>query len=552
MNEMNKKRIVISCGPIPARLDSVKYITNKFKGGLAFKTASMIYNKCYGCIENLTIVKWVNTPLPSDIKELIDKNDNIKVVSIEDVFKYYDFYKENANNFDMFIMAGAVANLTPSNPYDGKFPSHNYKVGEKFNIEFEIAPRAIDIIKKLNPRATLIGYKLFDSKTDNELIDIARHTLSDSKANVIFANTPATAKTTKIAVTSDGAAITCTFEEHVDMICNLLENSFFKTKIIETTNELQEKILPYEKIIEHYESTFNGFGTIAIRVPETGGIVTTTRGHKNGVTYIEKIDFATNTIYATKKATLNAPLLFTLLNRKNNFGEYYFDYIIHRHEIIEDALTVDYVFPGTKAEVCIAEWLNFDVRDCFNIKNHGYIWGQKFSEVDWNKYYELFPEKYFSIPDAIENEIKLHSKHEILDVGANKNPCGYFMLDPYVSVENVTNLTYEHLKENWFELIVIKNAINYLSKKELTLLQKALKPNGILIANTFFAAPNLKVTDNEVSFCNNSIVNHFLFVNDNIYKHCFNGYNVNFYQKMNFEIFPYGKNSAIVKYTKKQ
>ena len=30
------KNIVISCGPIPARLDSVKFITNRFKGGLAF------------------------------------------------------------------------------------------------------------------------------------------------------------------------------------------------------------------------------------------------------------------------------------------------------------------------------------------------------------------------------------------------------------------------------------------------------------------------------------------------------------------------------------
>lgn len=42
-----KKKVVISCGPIPARLDSVKYITNRFKGGLAFRTAfaySFVYD----------------------------------------------------------------------------------------------------------------------------------------------------------------------------------------------------------------------------------------------------------------------------------------------------------------------------------------------------------------------------------------------------------------------------------------------------------------------------------------------------------------------------
>ena len=31
--------ILISVGPIPARIDSVKYITNRFKGGLALKVA---------------------------------------------------------------------------------------------------------------------------------------------------------------------------------------------------------------------------------------------------------------------------------------------------------------------------------------------------------------------------------------------------------------------------------------------------------------------------------------------------------------------------------
>jgi hypothetical protein len=33
------KNVVVSCGPIPAKLDSVKYLTNVFKGGLAFETA---------------------------------------------------------------------------------------------------------------------------------------------------------------------------------------------------------------------------------------------------------------------------------------------------------------------------------------------------------------------------------------------------------------------------------------------------------------------------------------------------------------------------------
>ena len=127
-------------------------------------------------------------------------SEKCHIVTVTDVVEYCDWIREHALEFDAFIMAAAVANLMPSSPYEDKFPSHLYKVGDKFPIEFEIAPRAIDIVKEVNPRCCLIGYKLFDAKTDEELIEIARHTLHDSKANIIFANTPEEAKTRKIAL----------------------------------------------------------------------------------------------------------------------------------------------------------------------------------------------------------------------------------------------------------------------------------------------------------------------------------------------------------------
>ena len=201
------KKVVISCGCIPARLDSVKFITNRFKGGLAFKTAKYLIENGF----DVTIVKWKFTDLPNDIS-------NATIIDVSDVFEYYNWYCENAKNYDAFIMAGAVANLTPSNPYKNKFPSHNYNVGEKFDIQFEIAPRAIDIIKKKNKRACLIGYKLYDAQTDEELIKIASTTLHESNANIIFANSPQSAKTTKIALTLDGSAFKVTFDEHLELI----------------------------------------------------------------------------------------------------------------------------------------------------------------------------------------------------------------------------------------------------------------------------------------------------------------------------------------------
>lgn len=553
---MKNKKIVISCGPIPARLDSVKFITNRFKGGLAFSTAQSIYTSLTSSnyLEKLTIVQWIHTPTPINILELAEKDSKIEIVKVKDVFEYFDWYKKNALNNDVFIMAAAVANLTPSNPYEGKFPSHNYKVGEKFNIEFEIAPRAIDIIKNLNPRATLIGYKLFDAKTDEELIEIARHTLDDSQANLVFANTPKTAKEKKIAVTRDGAIIPCSFQEHIDLILELINSSFFKTATIELTEKEKEIIEPYFEIVKHYEKTFEKYGTIAIRVPKLNGIVTTSRGHKNGPVYVKSVDFENLIVYANNKATLNAPLLFNLLNFKNG-KQFKYDYVIHRHK--NDSHDIfEYSFPGTDKEVNCAIAATILGLSKFNIMYHGYLDCKKFATVNWDKYYDLFPPKYFSVPYEIKEQISKISPDKILDVGANKKPSGNYVIDPYVDVPNVINLDYSDLKENMFDLIVIKNAINYLNKKQIATLKKSLTNNGIFIANTFLNPPKVKVSDIEVSFLENNQINHFLMIEDTIYKHSFYFYNTKFYENNNFEIIPYLEQdgvvkSAIVKYTKK-
>ena len=63
---------------------------------------------------------------------------------------------------DPDLLAAAVSNLMPSEPWEGKFPSHLYDVGEEFTVKFKIAPRIIDQIKQKYPHSTLIGYKLFD------------------------------------------------------------------------------------------------------------------------------------------------------------------------------------------------------------------------------------------------------------------------------------------------------------------------------------------------------------------------------------------------------
>lgn len=220
---MNAKRVVICCGPIPARVDSVKYITNRFMGQLAFQTTEALIQEGF----RVTIIKWEHTPLPRS--NWLDNCE--KVVDVHDVFDYYSWFEAHAAEYDAFVMAAAVANLTPVAPWKGKFPSHLYQPGETFPIEFQITPRAIDIVKQKNPRCCLIRYKLFDAASDEELIEDAKHTLKDSKANVIFANTPATAKNRKIALVQDGSRIKMTFDTHIRFIIEAITAEYFETVV---------------------------------------------------------------------------------------------------------------------------------------------------------------------------------------------------------------------------------------------------------------------------------------------------------------------------------
>lgn len=558
------KNIVISCGPIPARLDSVKFITNKFKGGLAFKTAqSLIDTAQY----DVTIVKWVNTDkpeppsfkgsdkIPSEIKRIKRwREAHTHIVNVDDVADYCKWFENNAMNYDAFILAAAVANLMPSEPYEGKFPSHNYSVGEQFEIKFEIAPRAIDIIKKLNTRSCLIGYKLFDAETDEELVKIARHTLKDSKANAIFANTPREAKTRKIAVMQGNTNIKMGFEAHISFMQRLINAEYFKTEVINEMKfnskekTLEADIFSFKQHVKLFEKTFEGFGTVAFKVKQ--GIVTTARGHMGEPVYVKDIDFKTRTITADGKATLNAPLLYTVLQDKP-IGSY----VVHRHED-DDRRNIEsdlwdntyYRIAGTTEELLAAEIMG-DVN--FNIIGHGYIDHRQFNRVDWNIYNSQFPAKYFGIPEEMQSimDENIHKDCVSLEVGGNKaNICTYNLDTNIKQLNNkITYLDLEDMKGK-FDFILLRNSINYLTENQLELLKEALKVGGIIVANSFANAPDIKITDNEVSIKRNGKIEHTLMVGDQLYKHSFYARGKEEYKALGFKTKRYSKTGILIKY----
>lgn len=552
------KKIVVTCGPIPAKLDSVKYLTNMFKGGLAFRTAS--YLAAEPDFE-VTVLCWKRTPIPKD------NADWHALVTVDDVFEYYDWIVAHAKDYDAFVMAAAVANLTPVHPWEGKFPSHEYKPGEEFDIRFMIAPRAIDAIKPLNPRACVIGYKLFDADSDEALVDIARHTLADARANVIFANHPATAKSRKIAVTADGSAIPMNFDQHLAFMAYAIRQEYFMTELEPLTEaeqadpDIREALMT----VGMYDQTFDRYGTVAVPVANHEGMfATTSRGHEKSPVIVRSIDGAAGVVTASDKATLNAPALSVLLKKNNYEG-----IVVHRHfddEVADKDIVAryksrfsdcppdpsDYVFPGTLDEYDYAKFAACDGTVSWFQAYHGYLSFKPIEKVDWTRYGELFPDRYFKPQPEMLALVQAFRERgqDVLEIGGNRRPMGNLSYDPYCEPEPgfARAVSHDELVSKGFPLVVCFNAVNYLSRAEIA---EILYHSGAFAANTFRKAPDEKVSELEYAVLdtgrNEPVVRHGLWLNgDGLMRHRFHAYDKSDFEGMGLRCWEYGKNSMVV------
>lgn len=344
------KKIVLTAGPIPARLDSVKVVTNKFKGGLAAKTASLLSRDRSFDVE---VIKWRGATL--DLPRWVD------VRNVDDVTSYMDAVL--STEADAYVLAAAVANLMPVSPWEGKFPSHEYGPGDEFDIRFTIAPRIIDEVKKKYPRSTLIGYKLFDG-TEEELVSAGFHTMRGSRANVVFCNHPATAKSEKVALTPDGARIRMNFDEHVDFIRRTVGLKWYGTLELgapsdpDALSEL-ERLLPMVSDRAFTKAELS-FGTFAVRAKN--GFATTTRGKRGrGLCQVFNVEQGSRKVASSERATMNAPTLWRLFQAHPDAR-----YVLHAHKQLPNAPTHGYAFPGTTEEDAVP------ASRSFNVRHHGY------------------------------------------------------------------------------------------------------------------------------------------------------------------------------------
>jgi len=353
-------KILITGGPVHAHLDSVKMITNRFRGGRMAELADVL-----GAMSNQKTRMIYLTSKGSCIPDGIET----KVIYHNGFEDYRKKILELAPKMDAVILGAAVCNLIPVKPWKGKFPSHNYKVGDVIPIDFTIAPRVIDEVRKVATKTKLFGFKLLQGVKHEQLIDAAYDIVLESGAVCVFAN-DADALDTKFAVTKERGVIKLSTKQHTvhkyhdfyEFIWKAINDKYYSTDKAEIPDELElldyrEAKTKMNKLIKQYDPKFRKkhgkekyvFGTVAVRIGKTPMFVTTVRGKKNlsDKTVVCKVDNRKRKVYVSgEKATLNAPLFYNIFKDKE-FK--HVKAIVHYHELLYDIHMAwrSYAPPGT-------------------------------------------------------------------------------------------------------------------------------------------------------------------------------------------------------------
>ena len=359
------KKILITGGPVHAYLDDVKLITNRFKGRLMCKLIDSLF--CVGNPKELQV-----TYLTSKTAEQpanTSWGSALNIVHHDGFDDYHAKVIDLSKVHDTVVLGAAVANLIPKNRIHGKFPSHNYEVGDTIPIEFTIAPRVIEDVKKVNPNAKLFGFKLLSNATHDELVRAAYDTCLHSRATAVFANDTRDLSQ-KYAVTKERSVIPMAGDDLASFIWRASLDRYYTTEVLDSTFTAQDApaYATARALIARYKSDFTAtpegfiFGSVAVR-DNWGSFVTTGRGKKEleSFSWVQAVNHRARTIRTIGgKASLNAPLMDRLFRNNTRVKA-----IVHRHNQVPGLPEERYAFPGTESDSARPNVASF------NILHHG-------------------------------------------------------------------------------------------------------------------------------------------------------------------------------------
>jgi phosphopantothenoylcysteine synthetase/decarboxylase len=177
MKNLKNKRILITAGPVWVPIDSVRIITNIFRGTLGVLIAKEAIKK--GAKVTLLL-----GPGGVSISKKLPKN--LRVIYFRFFDELYELMEKeiSSKKYEIVIHSAAVADYKPIQYYKGKISSKH----PILTIHLKPTPKIVDQIKHWNPQVFLVKFKLEVNINRRKLIEKAYQSMQDSNADLIVAN----------------------------------------------------------------------------------------------------------------------------------------------------------------------------------------------------------------------------------------------------------------------------------------------------------------------------------------------------------------------------
>jgi len=173
-NLLKNKRVLITAGPTWAPIDDVRVLSNVSSGELGMLLAKRA--KSLGMKVELLL-----GPVGC-----VDPGHGITINRFRFFNDLFELIKERLkrNSYDLILHAAAVSDYLADTVL-GKIPSSK----PEFVLKLSRAPKIIDLMRKLNPKAFLVMFKLESNVSDPVLLKRSLEAMKKSKADLVVANT---------------------------------------------------------------------------------------------------------------------------------------------------------------------------------------------------------------------------------------------------------------------------------------------------------------------------------------------------------------------------
>ena len=169
---LKDKKVLMTAGPTIEYIDPVRVITNISSG----KTGVLLASELISAGAKVTLVYGSGTEEPPKGSRVINVTTSKEM---HDVVK-----KELKRKFDIVIMAAAASDYAPESYSKSKIKSNKKSI----TIRLKKTPKIIDLVKRIQKDAVLIGFKAEANISKSALIKLAKKKMRDSNADMIIAN----------------------------------------------------------------------------------------------------------------------------------------------------------------------------------------------------------------------------------------------------------------------------------------------------------------------------------------------------------------------------